>query len=477
MRKPIQHRLIMGVMILTGCAVTFSLLDCFTCHAGETVILLMPPALGVFLWWGWAAVRRICFRHYIVYIAVMVPVIAGAEAFAAHMAGGRLLWMEVFWALYFVIAWRMVWALWKRTEGRLGERTRRWGRRARHHAGGLGGITERRRRRWAAAALLIRPARFCLTALVFAPLVFGSLIHRIKIGNPTDPGSYADWPLEEVTFETDDGLTLSGWFLPEESSNATVVICHGAGANKGNFVEFMNIFHGRGYSSLIFDFRGHGASAGHTSTFGLFETADVTAAVDWLKERQPEYARHVFGLGSSMGAMALVRSAAQNVRIEAVVLDSCYVRAPLLARQHLGHIPLVGPMLADLVLASMSLHAGRSMWELDAGAVIGGLAPRPVLLIHGEDDFVIPPVNMTILYDLAKEPKQKWLGPGLHSNIMTTDFHGYTTRVINFFDKVHSGVGRVPPAFLDPENLGGWNPPYHRQEHPNCSKISPSEPQ
>jgi alpha-beta hydrolase superfamily lysophospholipase len=59
-----------------------------------------------------------------------------------------------------------------------------------------------------------------------------------------------------------------------------VVICHGAGANRGNFIDFLSVFHTRGYNSLIFDARGHGDSDGHTCTFGLYETRDVAGGGD-----------------------------------------------------------------------------------------------------------------------------------------------------------------------------------------------------
>ena len=367
-----------------------------------------------------------------------------AVAFAAKVARGRVLWPEVFLALYFIVAWRMAWAVWKRTVGRIGEPLRRWGRQVRRQAAGAGRIADPVRRRAAGLALLVSPTRFGLVVLVFAPLLLGSLVHRVKIGNASDMGGYDALPIETVAFETADGLTLSGWFLPDGASDATVVICHGAGANKGNFADFLSVLHGRGYNGLIFDFRGHGDSDGHTSTFGLFEAADVKAAVDWLRAERPERSRHVFALGSSMGAMALVRAAAQDSRIEAVVLDSCYVSAPLLVRQHLGRIPVLGKVVGNLVLASFSLHAGHSMWELDARAALAAISPRPVLIIHGRDDFVIPPVNMEMLYELADEPKGKWLGPGPHSNIMTTAFYEYQKRVIEFLDRARYGAR--PPS-------------------------------
>jgi uncharacterized protein len=436
--KRLGYRLRIGVAVLVGAGLAFPVLDQFTHHHGETVILLMPPMLGVLLWWGWPRVRRVRWWQLALYVLMLGLVITGAEALAAHMARGRLLGMEVFWAVYFAAGWRLAWEVWRRTSGRLGEVHRRWGCRLRRSSGGWSRILDPGRRRAALLSALVGPVRFCLVLFVFAPLFAGSLVHRVKIGNPVDLGDHADLPIETMKFTTDDGVALSGWFLPEAGSDTTVVICHGAGANKGNFIDFISLFTGRGYSSLIFDARGHGDSAGHTSTFGLFETADVRAAVDWLKSQRPEYARHVVGLGSSMGAMTLVRAAAGDDRIEAVVLDSCFVSAPLLAKQHARRVPVIGPVLADLVLASMSLHAGRSLWDLDASDAIRGLSPRPILLIHGTEDFVIPPVNLDLLYNIAGAPKNRWLGPGPHSNIMTTDFYEYQRRVLALFDAVRA---------------------------------------
>lgn len=108
----------------------------------------------------------------------------------------------------------------------------------------------------------------------------------------------------------------------------------------------------------------------------------------------------------------------------------------MFARQHLGRVPIVGSAVADLVLAAMSLHAGASMWDLDIREDVGRFSPRPIFFIHGQDDFVVLPENLAVLYDLANEPKQKWLSPGQHSNIMTAHFDEYQSRVLTFFGKV-----------------------------------------
>lgn len=433
--KVAKRRHVVVASVGEASAIAFLSLRHRTSHPGEAVLLLMPPALAAMLWLGWRDVRRLPLRGFLIYILVMVPLIAAAEAFAAKMAGGRILHLEIFWALWFLVAWRLAWALWKRTVGRAGENYRRWGRLAR--------LRRDPRRFRVLLTRTIGPLRGLAVVCLFVPLLVGSLIHRIKIGNPSDLSSYAYLNLEPVSFRTGDGLQLSGWFMSQPGADSTVVICHGLGANKGNFIDFLGLFAGYGYNALIFDFRGHGDSDGHTATFGLFEVADVRAAVDWLKRERPEQARRVFGLGSSMGAMALVREAADDPRIEAIVLDSAYLSAAELVCQHAARLPVLGPAYGRLILASASLHAGRSLTEVDGGDAIARISPRPVLLIHGRDDILIPPRNMEMLFRRAHEPKSKWLGPGPHSNIMTTDFEAYQRRVIEFFDRA-GGKKKAP---------------------------------
>jgi fermentation-respiration switch protein FrsA (DUF1100 family) len=432
-------------MVLAVGALLFPIINRYTYHPGETVIVLMPPVLGAVLWILWPSVRRIPWWHHALYLAFLIAVIAAAITFAAHMARGRVLWIEVFWTVYFAVGWRLAWAIWRRTVGRLGERRRRWARRCRRSIRVTGHQPTAPQRRALLAARFISPARALAVVLVFIPLFFGSMIHRMKIGNPPDPAAFTDLDVEPVSFITADGLLLDGWFVPNGDSDDTVIICHGLGANKGNFAEFLQLFRGPGYNSLIFDFRGHGDSAGHTTTFGLYGDRDVRAAVDWLKSARPERARHVLGIGSSMGAMSLVRAAANDPRIEAVVLDSCCLSAPRLAEQHLGVIPVIGPLYGKVLLAVLSLNAGRSLWDLDLGDAIARLSPRPVLLIQGEDDIIIPPANLELLYKRAGEPKEKWLAPGPHSNILTTDFAQYQARVQHFFDRALGRETRNAP--------------------------------
>ena len=90
-----------------------------------------------------------------------------------------------------------------------------------------------------------------------------------------------------------------------------------------------------------------------------------------------------------MGAMSLARAAAKDERIEAVVLDSCFASAPLLVRQHLGRIPLVGPVLATLIPAAASLRLTRGVIT-DATATILSHPDWNVCNSFAEPDLLVP---------------------------------------------------------------------------------------
>jgi fermentation-respiration switch protein FrsA (DUF1100 family) len=255
---------------------------------------------------------------------------------------------------------------------------------------------------------------------------------RCKIGNALDPQTYAGMDFERARFVTTDGILLDGWYVPSPKAKDCVVICHGLGANKGNFFAFVTLFYHQGYNVLIFDFRGHGDSGGHTSGFGLLEDQDVLAAVHWLKTTHPDEAEHIYGLGSSMGAAALLRASCRTREIEAIILDSCFASADFLAQQRARTLPGVGPLFARITMAFMSVQLGESLWNLAPVEDINQLHGRPVFLIHAQHDEVIPLANEERLYAAAREPKEQWVATGTHSNVLTNHFDEYQRRVLDF---------------------------------------------
>jgi len=96
---------------------------------------------------------------------------------------------------------------------------------------------------------------------------------------------------------------------------------------------------------------------------------------------------------------------------------------------------VLGPLFADGMLALVSLLTGTSFFAVSAEKAVAAIGARPVLVIHGDGDFVMPRSHAERLYDAATGPRDIWFGPGPHSNIITQAPHEYARRMFGFLEQ------------------------------------------
>ena len=64
------------------------------------------------------------------------------------------------------------------------------------------------------------------------------------------------------------------------------------------------------------------------------------------------------------------------------------------------------------------------------------ISPRPILLIHGRYDNLVPAAQAKLLYKRAGEPKELWLVPGAkHNKCAEVGGFEYKQRLADFFRK------------------------------------------
>lgn len=284
--------------------------------------------------------------------------------------------------------------------------------------------------------------------LGFAPFLVGTFhVHRFKVPNPERPAELADRPFEDMQFTAEDGLVLRGWFLPaDRPSERTLLICHGMGTNRTAVLPYHAVGDALGANVLLFDFRGHGDSDGHTVSFGQYEKRDVRAAVQFLRTTRPEQARKMIGLGISMGTAGLIAAAAElEVPFDAVVLDSGFAAAADLTDHLLREVPTW--LRQGLAFPAVPLAS------LDSACWLPGLRPvdsmsrlrAPVLLIHAQDDRLIPASHSRRLFDAANEPRALWLADtGGHGSAFDRRAE-YLDRVTRFIRANGRGIAFAPP--------------------------------
>jgi alpha-beta hydrolase superfamily lysophospholipase len=172
-----------------------------------------------------------------------------------------------------------------------------------------------------------------------------------------------------------------------------------------------------GYNILAFDFRAHGESGGQLSSFGDRERFDVLGAVRWARANRPAESRRLFGLGVSMGGAALLAAAAEPTddarAIDAVAVFSTYDNLSTLADDLTSRymVAPVGWLARHVGVPLAGAHVGTDLAAFSPAAAADRLAPRPLMVVHGRSDHVIPFETGVRLFDRAPHPKVRmWAG-------------------------------------------------------------------
>ncbi|MGZ4739088.1 MAG: alpha/beta hydrolase [Ilumatobacteraceae bacterium] len=293
-------------------------------------------------------------------------------------------------------------------------------------------------RRWLIAPVGLVVA-FVIVSAVF-PAVYATNVPRPPLGSqrPSDRGlNYSD-----ATFETVDGFTLRGWYIPP-TNRAAVVLLHGASSTRTSVLDQAVVLAHHGYGVLLFDARGHGQSEGRAMEFGWYGDRDIAAAVTYLQTRSDVDPQRIAAVGMSMGGEEAIGAMATDGRIRAAVAEGAtnrvYADTTWLADEYgiRGGAQLAIEWLtyhlADfLTAASPPTPLRRAVQEA---------SPRPILLIAagkvkdeqlvGESLRANAPGNVTL-----------WVADGAdHTGGLAARPAEWTRQVTDFLDAAMAGAG------------------------------------
>ena len=263
----------------------------------------------------------------------------------------------------------------------------------------------------------------------------------MDVRNPV-PGLPSDYgmPYEEVTVTTADGLKLVGWYVPSENG-AVVIAQHGYKGGRNNMLYDADLLHRHGYGVLLSTIRAHDKSEGELITFGQAEMQDMEAWYQYLLTRPDVDPDKIGILGESMGGAISIRYAALNPNIRAVAVHSAFSSVDAAAGKAVEQFAgLPRFPFAPLIVWWGEQTAGYDSSQIDTTRWIGKLSPRPVLIMMGGQDEIIPAESGQWLYDAAGEPKELWFVPeAMHHGIPEVAPEEYERRVSGFFDKALLG--------------------------------------
>jgi pimeloyl-ACP methyl ester carboxylesterase len=190
-----------------------------------------------------------------------------------------------------------------------------------------------------------------------------------------------------------DNLSIAGWLFADPGKKGRlVVVVPGYRSHKAHMLREYTYWLAQSYGVLAIDPRGSGESGRAPFSFGDDERRDVAGAVAFARSRGY---RRVAVFGTSAGGAAAISEAAHDPAVQAVISDG----APASVHSGLsGYLagkryPLPG-LGALAIMGALSFHLGHVPAGGDVVRHVAALSPRPLLLIHGTRDHVIPVSNV-----------------------------------------------------------------------------------
>lgn len=227
-----------------------------------------------------------------------------------------------------------------------------------------------------------------------------------------------------LTYRSGDQTVPAYLSVPNKPAAHPVclVIQHGLSGSKEDTRNSWDVFAQQGVSTFAIDARSHGergskseltrvvSNAGSLRTMLQGTVIDLRRGIDMLRQR-PECATARIGyLGFSMGGLLGAMLAGSDTRVQAPVLVVAGGDWRKLFRNP-GN-----PWLHASLTAPAHLNESvRVLDPIDPAHWVGRISPRPVLMLNGRTDRLIPVPAADALHDAARQPKQVEWYPGGHA--------------------------------------------------------------
>jgi alpha-beta hydrolase superfamily lysophospholipase len=269
-------------------------------------------------------------------------------------------------------------------------------------------------------------------------------INRPPSSRPDANFAFTPWELDlefsPVHFKTADDVRLHGWFLPQPGRRRVIIVMHGYRGHKAQLLGISSYLWRAGFNVLLFDFRGRGTSDRANISMGLWEQEDLKAALDVVDQQVPRAAIGL--LGYSMGGVVALMGG-DDPRVGAIAVDSAFASQ----RTMLEHVArqesrqyLRGWFDGRVFLSAVEWWHRR--WgkppfsAIAPEAVMPQLTDKPVLVIHGSQDALVPREHAERLISIAPEKHEAWFVKGAHHcGAYFTDRPAYSARVAAFFNR------------------------------------------
>jgi pimeloyl-ACP methyl ester carboxylesterase len=225
---------------------------------------------------------------------------------------------------------------------------------------------------------------------------------------------------ENVQLNTPDGLSLHGWYIPGPDT-LTLVWFHGnAGNISTRLATIADVRMNLGYNIFIFDYRGYGLSSGKPSEEGTYSDSDAVMAY-LLSSKNLEPSQTVLW-GHSLGC-AIATEVATKYPTRALILQSGFTSIPAMSSHKYPCLPGVGFLTKILFKTKYDILSKL------------GRVHVPILVIHGDQDSVVPHYMGETIFSYARSPKRFYSVKGAgHKDMHVTGGSEYYKVLYDFME-------------------------------------------
>jgi len=246
-------------------------------------------------------------------------------------------------------------------------------------------------------------------------------IHQVLFYPVKMPDNLKSDP-KNIFFEVEHGIKIGCRFYKADKYYPTILFFHGNGEVSYDYDDIAPIFNLKKINIIVADYRGYGHSDGRPSIANILSDAKVIfgSVKDMLKELN--FTGKLFIMGRSLGSLCAIDLASADKSIPGLIIESGS------ATNFRNYLALYGLVPFDHAV----WQEGRNFFNKEKIRSI----EMPTLIIHGEQDSLIPASEADILFENSGAKNKKLvIIPGAdHNTVMFTDGELYFNSIAAFVE-------------------------------------------
>jgi len=210
-----------------------------------------------------------------------------------------------------------------------------------------------------------------------------------------------------------DGEPLHGWLCLNRLASSTILFCHGNAENISHRLEYIDSLLTSGFQVFIFDYQGYGKSRGRPSEQGIYRAG--LAAYDYLVNKEGIPPEQIIVFGHSLGAAVAIEVSLRR-ETRALILESAFTSI-----REMGKTIILFRPISFLI--PRHYNNQKKIKRINV----------PKLIIHGDDDRIVPFSMGRKLFENAGSPKFFYTIKGAgHNDTSQINPQGYFKTIAYF---------------------------------------------